>query len=40
MEGNSGCSLSISNVSIKKITGPLGEGAAGLFLLLVVSLPP
>ena len=29
MEGNSACSLSILNVSIKKITGPLGEGAAG-----------
>ena len=40
MEGTSACSLSISNVSIKKITGLLGEGATGLFLLLVVSLPP
>ena len=41
MEGNSACSLSILNVSIKKITGPLGEGTAGegLFLLSVVSLP-
>ena len=26
MEGNSACSLGISNVSIKKITGPSGEG--------------
>ena len=42
MEGNSACSLSISNVRcIKKShTGPLGEGAGELFLLLVVSLPP
>ena len=29
MEGNSACSLSISNVGIKKITEPLGKGARG-----------